>query len=383
MSAIKLSLDQLKEEIMQGLSLADISRKYDIDYRSVQRKKALLVKQGWSPEHDLTHEIPEGYKLKGTSTLYNGRGGITAQWIKTVEDKEAQTRLFIENITAFVDDLPKVEPTTIYNEHKINDSLLTVYPLGDPHIGMMSWEKETGENWDLRKAEDTFINMFDRVIKCAPQSTEAVILNLGDFFHYDNMDGLTTRSHNVLDRDGRYAKMVQVGVKIMRRMITTALSHHERVRVINCIGNHDDTGAIFLSVCLKHIYDNEPRILIDDSPAPFHYVRFGKVLLGAHHGHTCKMDKLPGVMAADRYKDWGETLYRYWLTGHIHKDSKIADEHAGCMVESFRTLAAKDAYATWGGWRSGRDTKVIVYHKEFGEVERHTINLAQLQLLDK
>jgi len=93
------------------------------------------------------------------------------------------------------------------------------------------------------------------------------------------------------------------------------------------------------------------------------------------------MDKLPAVMAADRPQDWGQTEFRYWLTGHIHHDSKI--EAPGCMVESFRTLAAKDAYASYGGWRSGRDTKVIVYHKDFGEVERHTIALAQMQPIDK
>ena len=85
------------------------------------------------------------------------------------------------------------------------------------------------------------------------------------------------------------------------------------------------------------------------------------------------MDRLPGVMAADKAKDWGETEFRYWLTGHIHHDSK--KEFPGVMVESFRTLAARDSYATAGGWRSGRDTKCIVYHKEYGEIERHSVNI--------
>ncbi|MEB0229171.1 oxidoreductase, partial [Pseudomonas sp. 5S1] len=72
---------------------------------------------------------------------------------------------------------------------------------------------------------------------------------------------------------------------------------HARVRVCNVIGNHDETGAIWLSIALSHIYANEPRVQIDTSPAPFMYHEHGKVLIGMHHGHSCKPDRLPGVMA--------------------------------------------------------------------------------------
>lgn len=369
----KYSDEQLKEAIRSGKTMTDIAEEFGVTERCVYRRKAKLLRKGWSPEHDLTHEIPDGYKLKGTSTLYDRTGQVTAQWVKTAEDKETQMQLCRDAIVAMISDLPKLDPA-VAPESSFDD-LLAVYPLGDPHIGMLAWEAESGENWDLQIAENTFITLFDRVVKSAPPCKQAVIVNLGDFFHYDNLEGKTSRSGHSLDRDGRYAKMVQVGVKILRQMIQSALVHHENVTVINCIGNHDDVGAIFLSVCLKHVYENEPRVTIDDSPSPFHYVRFGKVLLGMHHGHTCKKEKLASVMASDRARDWGDTQYRYWLTGHIHHDSK--QEYPGCMVESFRTLAAKDAYATYGGWRSGRSTQAIIYNKNFGEVERHIIDIAQ------
>lgn len=381
MAEPKLTDEQLKQELMDGSTVRAIAIKYDTDVRWVQRKKKKLLEKGFDPENDLIHTISDGHQLKGVSTLYNSEGKVTAQWVKTRAIEEDAPLKFKEYIQGLIEDLPKLSTTEIPSTVDIEEDLMAVYPLGDPHIGMLSWERETGENWDLEIAEKVFINIFDRVIKTAPNCKKAIILNLGDFFHCDNMEAITSRSGNRLDVDGRYAKMVQVGLKIIRRMITTALSHHEHVTIINCIGNHDDTGAIFLSVCLKHIYENEPRVSVDDSPAPFHYIKFGKVLIGAHHGHTCKMDKLPSVMASDRYEDWGTTKYRYWMTGHIHHDSK--KEFPGCMVESFRTVAAKDAYATYGGWRSGRDTKVIIFHKEYGEIERHTISLDHLQLSDK
>lgn len=190
------------------------------------------------------------------------------------------------------------------------------------------------------------------------------------------MEGVTSRSGHHLDMDGRFAKMVRIGMKIMRQMICSALQRHKRVRVINATGNHDDTSSMFLAIALANIYEKEPRVIIDDAPTPFHYVEWGKCMFGVHHGHSCKPERLPGVMASDQPEMWGRTKYRYWYTGHIHHDTK--KEFAGVTQESFRTLAAKDAYATWGGYRSGQDMKSIVLHKDFGEVERHTVNLAMI-----
>ncbi|CAB5155775.1 hypothetical protein UFOVP150_28 [uncultured Caudovirales phage] len=345
-------------------------------FHKVQKRAAM---SGKDPENNLDSAVPAGHFVTGISRMTKEPDG-SLLWTKTNIAKEKQLELMKEAIKALTDDVPRVEKRkTLSGKElaKYNDDLMAVYPLGDPHIGMMAWGEECGEDWDLKISEAKFTEVFDRLVRTAPHCKQAVILNLGDFFHADNTEGVTQRSGHHLDLDGRYSKMIRVGMKIMRRMIESALEIHGTVRVINVIGNHDDTGAMFLSVALANIYENEPRVIIDISPAPFHYVRFGKVLIGAHHGHTCKADRLPGVMAADRARDWGETEHRYWMTGHIHHDT--LKEYPGVKVESFRTLAAKDAYAAWGGYRSGQDSKCIVMHNEYGEVERHTVNIAQVK----
>jgi hypothetical protein len=58
--------------------------------------------------------------------------------------------------------------------------------------------------------------------------------------------------------------------------------------------------------------------------------------------------------------------------GHQHHDKRL--ETALMTIEQHRTLAAPDAHASRGGWMSGRDAKVISYHREHGEVGRITIN---------
>lgn len=340
--------------------------------RAIRIVTQRATKYDFKSYHNKEGVAPEGFSIKGTSTLYDNEGNPKIQWVKTTVDAQRQQEMMREAIDAMCEDLPKVEPIDgpLYS----SDDLMAIYPVGDPHVGMLSWGEETGQDWDLSIAENVFYTVFDRLVKTAPQCKEAVIINLGDFYHYDNMEGTTSRSKHSLDTDGRYAKMVKIGVKIMRQMINSALEHHEHVRVINAIGNHDDTGAIFLSVCLANIYENEPRVTIDQRPAPFHYIQFGKCMASIHHGHTCKMDRLPGVMASDQPVMWGESEFRYGYMGHVHHDH--VKEFPGVTVESFRTLAAKDAYAAWNGYRAGQDSKCIVWHRRHGEVERHTVNIS-------
>ena len=335
-----------------------------------QRKAAEEARQGYSPERGLERKGPEGYTLAGFSDMRTNEEGKPI-WYKFNQDKERQAELMREAIDAMADDLPRLPKTG--KPKQADSELMAVYPLGDPHIGMLSWGEETGQDWDLAIAEEKFCGVFDRLVKTAPPCKQALIVNLGDFFHADNMEGVTSRSGHNLDTDGRFAKMIWVGIKIIRQMINSALQRHSTVKIINAIGNHDDTASLFLSIALQNIYEKEPRVIVDASPTPFHYVQHGRVLIGVHHGHTCKMQNLPGVMAAERPKEWGDTVHRYWLTGHIHHDSM--KEYAGCKVESFRTLAARDAYAAHAGYLSGQDSKCLVMHTEHGEVERHTVNI--------
>jgi hypothetical protein len=66
-----------------------------------------------------------------------------------------------------------------------------------------------------------------------------------------------------------------------------------------------------------------------------------------------------------------------WLSGHIHHDSK--KEYNGVIVESFRTLAARDAWHASMGYKAGRDMKAILMHREFGEIERHVVTVEMLE----
>lgn len=341
---------------------------------AIRNLKARVVKaarKGHAPGHFVSGTAP-GY-LMGKVTVQRSKAGeVERTWERQSPEQSAQEEAIRAGLEAFAEDLPKVSPRRPLDDASYSARLMACYPIGDAHIGMMSWPEETGEAWDLKIAEEMHSAAMASLVEMAPACEEAAIVNLGDWYHADNLEGVTTRSGHRLDMDSRYAKMARTGVRIMRTMIETALTKHKRVRVINAVGNHDDTGSLMLSICLAHIYENEPRVIVDTTPAPCHYIRHGATLVGVHHGHSIKPERLPGVMATDRAKDWGETSHRYWWMGHVHHSSVMKD-HPGVSVESFRTLAAKDAYATWGGYRAPRDMKVILLHDKHGEVGRYTV----------
>lgn len=335
----------------------------------IVRKRAAL--KGYSPDHDMIKTCPDPYIVKGTSTLYNKDGIPVAQWVKTTIDEEKLNQ-YLEGIVEA--SLSEIQPVKLpkYDVKATDSSILTVYPLADLHIGLKSWMAETGNDYDLDIAEKVLKRIFTKLIERSPKSKQCLIAGLGDTLHVDTINNETTRNGNALDVDSRYAKMYAVAMKLFRFVIETAARKHKEVYIINCMGNHDDLGALTLTIALSNIYRNNKRIHVIESPAPRQYFVFGKNLIGCTHGYECKGNDLPLVMAAEKAAEWGQTKFHYWYCGHIHQDRVI--ENGGCKVESFRTITGRDAWTNSKGFFSGRDLKAVVLHEEYGEIERYTIN---------
>ena len=362
-------------------SIARAAKALDRDkrnfHRLVNRAKQAQARQGYAPEHDMVKTCPDGYFVKGVSTLYtNGEDGtqISAQWVKTQADAQRQAEIVQELVDSWCEEAKgKIKPVKVKQvEHDAD--LLTIYPLGDPHFGMYAWGEETGKDFDLDIAEAQLFAAIDYLVDRSPASKRGVLCNLGDMFHSDNMDGVTARSGHSLDMDGRLQKVIQVGVRALRRCIHRMLEKHQTVEVVNAPGNHDHVLALALNVMMANIYENEPRVTVHSAPTMRHYIQHGKVLIGVVHGHQTRDNDLGAIMATEKAAEWGETEYRYFYRGHHHQDK--VTELRGCKVEQFRTLAPKDAYAAGGGYLSGQDMKAIVHHAEHGEIARHTFAIS-------
>ena len=317
-------------------------------------------------EGRVTQNVPDGHLIKGLSTLVDESGRTRAQWIKTGVDQDKFRMMTEAACRAAAENIPRVGP--IAAPAIVDDDLATLYTLTDCHVGMLAWGRETGEPWDLNIAEATLTDALIRMVDAAPASAVGIVNQLGDFLHFDSMMPVTPTSGHILDADSRYQKVVEVAVRILRRVVEYALTKHREVRVYMHEGNHDMTGSIWLRVLFSALYENNPRVTVERSPQPYVTFQWGKTLLGFHHGHLAKKQSLPLLFAAKFPKQWGDTTKRYIHVGHQHHvDEK---EHPGVKVIQHPTLAAADAYSARGGWFSERQAAQITYHKERGEFSR-------------
>jgi DNA-binding Lrp family transcriptional regulator len=379
---LKFCVSEKEQTVMKlygSMSLNQIAKETGITRSTVQNiAKRVLERstiQGFSPENDMDKVAPDNYYVKGTSTLYDENGIKKLQWVKTNIKLENLEKISKEMVQAFIDNIENKSPPTLISSPQSPqvDDLLTVYPMGDPHIGMYAWEDETNTEFNTEIAEAQLKGAVDYLVECAKPTVECLVVNLGDFLHADNSTNTTLRHGNVLDVDGRWTKILRIAINILIYIIEKALTKHENVTVINEIGNHDDHTSYVLSLVVEAYFRNNPRVKINLSPQNFHYYRFHNVLIGVTHGNNVKIDQLPLLMATDKSTDWGETSHRYWLVGHVHHINK--KEYLGCVVESFRTLAGRDAWHSGQGYRAGRDMNAITYHKNYGEVSRNIINI--------
>lgn len=391
-SNIKMFTDeQLKDDLLFGLETHEIASKYGVSTSAVRKRKRKLIKQGFSLEHDWVKEVPDGYQIKGVSTLYkcgvNEKGMPirvpTNQWVKSQVDRDRQVELIKEACQTYIEKLPKYPAIECKNKD-IEDDLMLVLPIGDLHVGMMSWKDETGNNWSIEHVKMAVFHVFKMLIEQAPNIAKILIINLGDFGHRDGKYAITPNSGNHLDVDSRYPKMAQTCVQLQRYIIELARKKAPLVEIVNVGGNHDQCLAIMLGECMANVYENEPRVIVNTSPAPVKYCEWGKVMIATTHGDTIKMDDLAGISANDQSEMWGRTKFRYGMTGHIHSSNKLSKELTGMEVESFRTLAPGDSYAAWYGWRSGQDSHGIIFHREFGARGRNIIPIIMIkEYLDK
>lgn len=313
-------------------------------------------------------EVPEGHSVKAVSALVDAEGRVLQQWNKTGLDNDSGKALSAaihEEFSQYKGYAKLVPPPK-----ETHSDLCTYYPIVDPHIGALSYGKETGESNDLKIGTARVGGTLQRLVGESPASEECVIINTGDFFHADSQANVTPASGHQLDVDGRDQRVKWAGVNMLRTTIDLALQKHNKVTVKNLKGNHDPESAKWLNISLGLFYSEEPRVHIDPEDANndhfFHL--FGVNYTGATHGHTMKPDRMYVMMAEDNPDYWNASLYRWCIFGHIHHETK---KQIGSLIcESFSQPVPKDSFAHSHGYRSGSAMQSITLHRENGEEGR-------------
>ncbi len=262
-------------------------------------------------------------------------------------------------------------PRVSYRKPKKDPSTLII-GLVDMHFGKLCWGPETGNNYDLKIAEQLWARAIDAALsKCEGHDIAEIILPVGnDFGHVDNRRG-ETEAGTSQDVDGRYEK-VSGAQEIALVNAVERCRQHAPVKVIHVPGNHDRITSWWLCRLVDHAFKKTKFVTVDTSPRLVKYHQTGKCLWGFAHGDGPKAKALKDMMPVEQPDNWAKSpACREWLTGHLHQQHMTqtigTHEQAGMVFRILPSLCGTDAWHYANGFSmSAKATQNLLYSHEHG-----------------
>lgn len=215
--------------------------------------------------------------------------------------------------------------------------------IADAHLGKLAWSAETGhESYDTKIADAMYRRAQSTLFERAKGIKFAKVLMVigNDLMNSDTAEGTTTKGTQVAT-DGRYHKTFYRARTLMIDSIEQARKVAP-VHVIVMPGNHDRLACFHLGDSLEMYFHGQSDVIIDNEPTARRYFQFGKVMLMFTHGDIGQRMDMPGVMASEQPKMWGDTLFRECHTGHLHQ-TRTEEKH-GIRVRILPSLSPPDAW---------------------------------------
>lgn len=369
-SKISTDVDALLETVRlaETMSQDKVAETLGITRSGVQHRLRRAAAMGLLNRKQYTFPQPPGFALSKVTTLLGKDGEVNGQWVQA----KPEGQRFEDTLEAIEERLAGMAIKPVQKlpgpRTPLDDDLLSVYMLADHHMGMFSWARETGSNYDTSIAWELLERAMTDLVANSPPAGTGLILNLGDFFHADDDTARTRRSGNALDVDTRFARVLSMGIDLTILTIQLALQKHKRVIYRGLAGNHDPYASLALSLAVSKFFAKEPRVTVDTDPGYFFVMQWGECMICATHGDMTKPDDVVAVMAARWPKIWGETRWRYAYLGHVHSINKGAKEGKGGAVwETFQSLAARDSWHSASGYGASRSMTAVTLHKHQGE----------------
>jgi len=240
--------------------------------------------------------------------------------------------------------------------------------LQDLHMGLLSYEQETGSDYDVNIAKTRLINCISDIYeRCHGRKFKRIVLVLlGDLLHIDNMEGTTTKGTRQ-DIDTRPTKIFDEALELLIDVINK-LGEIAPVEVVNIQGNHDRLSSYMLCKGVEMAYRGDKNVKFNNGPNPRKWIRYGKVLIGYAHGDM-KQNAITEWLC-NECSEWSEAKYREVHLGHLHSTAtlqKIEDQKYGLIARYLPALCGTSAWEHEQGYPdSQRGMMSFVWNEEKG-----------------
>jgi hypothetical protein len=336
-------------------------------YANAQRVKGKLQAMGYDPENGMTLISPDPQVLKGRTAFVRvdpntGEERVTHYYNKTETNRQQQSLAVFADSLA--DSIKPAKPVKYRGPANSDHDLMSAIFIGDAHIGMYAYAPETRHSdFDSEIAAEALRAAIDNLVDRSPPAGTGMLVDVGDFMHA-NTSHNQTYGGTPVDVDTRFERVMEIAAGVMTYAIDKMLTKFPHVVVVVAKGNHNPDAAVAIQKILAAYYRLDDRVTVLKTQGFYHYLEWGKWLIGIHHGDKVKAQKLPGIMARDMSEAWGRTRSRMWALGHFHHQEVL--ELDGCTVQKFGALPPPDGWHAGMGYSSVQSMQMIVYRKEGG-----------------
>lgn len=272
---------------------------------------------------------------------------------------------------------PNITP---YQYKKTGECLLEI-SIPDLHIGKLSWNGETGEDYDIKIAVERYEKAVeDLVSRVVLQSIDRILLPIGNDLLQINGNGNMTANGTPQDCDSRFHKMVKATKDLLIKTILR-LSQIAPVDVLLVRGNHDADSSVTVAMILEAYFHNNPNVDVDASAHWRKYYQYFNNGFLYTHGDGERHNELGLIFATEQPQLWADTKYRVCKIGHYHKQKKMewvsVDANQGFILQVLPSLSGTDNWHNQKGYNSLKQAKSFLYHKERGLIAEYTYTVQQ------
>jgi hypothetical protein len=360
-------------------TVAQLIESSQVDLRDWKLDKGIVNKYDVTMKLKHTEEDKKGKTvvIQEPATFQNYQVKLFLSRRRT-EEQQTAFEEFLDNIRENAPKFKFVSPGTTNGSRK---KYLLELSLPDLHIGKLSWEDESGENYDTKIAIDRYNTSVGKLldhVRHYKDEIEEILLPIGnDLFNIDNKNNMTTAG-TPQHVDSRWQQMFNKAKGLLITNIND-LMQIAPVKVVMVSGNHDMQTVFYLGSVLEAYYHNTPNVTIDNSPTQRKYHSYGINLIGFTHGNEEKHQELGLIMATEKPELWANSKCRQFHLGHFHsrKTTKYLDvqEFQGFTVRVLPSLSGTDAWHNSKGYMSMKSAVAYLYAKDNGLVAEFSHNI--------
>lgn len=312
--------------------------------------EAILRSHGFNPEKfelvSCKNSIWNTQKKDGVKNLYSSK--ITVKPLKITLDFDYLNKYFEEK--DFSNERKKDIIPSQYSE--LAEEIVEI-DIADLHVGLLSYNLETGENYDINIALNYLNKSIDDIIyRCKGRKIKKILLvNLGDFLHINNNEGTTAKGTRQ-DMDSRLSKIFTTTLDALIEIVEK-LEKISLVEVISVSGNHDRDISTFLFTALEKAFRKDINVSFNVGPNPSKAQRFENVLIGWTHGDM-KKENITDWLQTNYSYDYGLSLFREVHCGHWHSQGLI--DKSGIIVRYLPKLCAASYWEHSKGYNAAMKT---------------------------